>query len=156
MKKTSIFLIIISFILSVLLVTSFGGAISDEQFKIRLRVAEFTTFDYTIGEEGKGQKIKMLEFSDSDLEVGYMMFTLGAHFEPEATSEKDPYSYSITDGNGEFLGNDNEMHPYAILQKSTLIIYHECVLRVMLKTIDGSAITDYLYVYALMPIAEEI
>ena len=141
MKKTSIFVIFVSFILSIFLISFYGLAIVDDHMKAYISSVEILSYDVSIYEK-TNQKIKNVSL---DEETGiaqiYIDYSVKSNNHEDA-SLYDYCEFTILSGNGEFE-LDNITYPYAEINKSRLTFYHQTAIKVMLSTTDGSNKTDF-------------
>lgn len=141
MKKSILFVSIIMFLVSVFLISSFGGAIRDDQFKNYFTNVEILTYEEDTYEQ-IGIKIYRVMF---DAEAGETKVSIDYKVNPVDATDSSAYAFSIVDGNEQFdIGDDEHtMKDCATLEKNILAFYHPVSVRVMLKTTDGSDLSDF-------------
>ena len=163
MKKSSVFVMIIMFIVSFFAITFFGLAPKDDQFRIRFTDAKITGFqdaesgeqiDYQEIQTGKSVKKILVTYFPQEkgiLEL-YIKYVLTP--DPSEVTTADAFEFTIDErGNGEFVGDDGNTYPYAMIaeeagigdlkiRKHAVKIYHTCKINLRMRTIDGSAHED--------------
>ncbi len=148
MKKTSIFIILITFVLSIFLISFYGLAIRDEHMKVYVNKAEILTCDnlQKAREEG-AEKRKRLQF---DEETGVTQIYIEVNIEPKVTTETNCYELVFfsntteTDGNNQFnyVTVDGEKQLLAEMLNGSLTFYRPGSVKIRLHTTDGSEISD--------------
>lgn len=152
MKKSSLFIAIVSFLLSVLLVSMLGGAIKDDQFKVYISEVEILTYDIVFeGEGGSKTKFKEVDFDEAS---GETKIAIDYRIAPEEdATNSNAYEFAIVDGNEQFDIGDgyHTMKDCATLEKNILTFYHPVSIKVMLRTTDGSALSDFCTFICMIP-----
>ena len=151
MKKSSLFIAIVSFLLSIFLVSMLGGAIKDDQFKIYFSEVEILSYDIILeGEGGSKYKFKGVDFDESS---GETKFAIDYRIAPEEATNSTAYEFAIVDGNEKFDIGDGQhtMKDCATIEKNILTFYHPVSIKVMLRTTDGSALSDFCTFICTVP-----
>ena len=144
MKKTSIFILLVTFLSSIFLVSFFGIKVVDDQFKSYIQSVEILT--YSGRKPSSGEKFYIYEFDESK-DRNYIVIDYKVVFEREEVSEAGLIEFEIISGNKTFKpeGSDEEI-PYAEFygQGNVLSFNHECAVTVRLKTTakDGRGCYD--------------
>lgn len=149
MRKTSIFVILISFLISVFLITFYGLTIRDEHMKVYITHAEILTCDNLeqARKEGKDKR-KRLTF---DEESGSTQIFIDLEIEPSATTESSAYELKFVTNETEEHGKsyinyiyvEGEREPLAELLNTSLTFYRPGTVKIQLHTTDGSEISDF-------------
>ena len=143
MKKSSLFVAIVGFLVSVFLISLFGGAVRDDQFKIYFENVSILTYDIILkGEGGTEHKFKEVIF---DEDLGETKIAIDYEIKPESATNTSAYEFIIADGNEQFDIGDasHTMMDCATIEKNILTFYHPVSIKVMLRTTDGSALSDF-------------
>jgi len=148
MKKSSIFVIIVAFILSIFMISFYGSSVRTDHFTTYIRTLEITHL--TIINDGSRLDYQMLgerKVARFDYAIGgggsiglYIEHTV----EPDSIGT-DQYEFEIVDGNETFVVMENEVpveYHYAELMKNKLTINHACSIKVVLRALDGSGKED--------------
>lgn len=142
MKKTSIFLLLVTFLASIFLVSFFGAKVIDEQFKNYIRSVEILT--YTGIKPSSGEKYYLTEFKEN--EENYVTIDYNVTFSREGVSEAGLIEFVILGEMKTFVIEETgEEKPYAeFISQSVLMFNHPCVATVRLRTTndDGSGHYD--------------
>ena len=154
MKKSSIFVIIVAFILSIFMISFYGLAVRTDHFTTYIRNVEIThctvindgsRLDYQwVGKEENRRKVARLDYAIG--EGGSIGLYLEHTVEPE-TIKSDQYEFEIVDGNETFVVIENEEpveYYYAELIRNKLTINHPCSIKIVLRALDGSGKEDSL------------
>lgn len=142
MKKSSIFILILTFLLSIFLISFYGLQVRDEHMKRYFTKAEFTNTEVM---EFGGQQYKYL-VHQFDPENAPSVLYLEYIVTPEDVTESEGYEFVIVGGNATFIDGGEE-YPYAEINKDRVTFYHECDITVMLRTTDGSGLSDQVIIY---------
>ena len=154
MKKSSIFVIIVAFILSIFMISFYGLSVRTDHFTTYIRNVEIThctvindgsRVDYQwIGKEENRRKVARVDFSIG--QGGSVGLYLEYNVQPEDIPS-DQYEFEIIDGNETFEVIENEQpveYHYADLIKNKLTINHVCSIKIVLRALDGSGKEDSL------------
>ena len=142
MKKSSVFILLLTFLLSIFLISFFGLQVRDEHMKRYFSKAEFINTE-VMEFSGKQYKYLIHEFDPEHApSVMYLEYVV----EPADVTDSDGYEFIIVGGNGTFIDNEEE-YPYAEINKDRVTFYHECDITVMLRTTDGSGLSDQVIIY---------
>ena len=152
MKKTSIFIILVTFLASIFLVSFFGAQVIDEQFKSYIRNVEITTF--TAKKPSSGEKYYILTYEEGG--DNFVSIDYEVTFSREGVSEEGLIEFAIISGNSTFE-QDGETYDKAVLQGRGNVLYFNapCAVTVEIRSSskDGSGCSDRCQ-YICMP--EEI
>ena len=154
MKKSSIFVIIVAFILSIFMISFYGLSVRTDHFTTYIRNVEIThctvindgsRVDYQwIGKDENRRKVARVDFSIG--QGGSVGLYLEYNVQPEDIPN-DQYEFEIIDGNETFEVIENEQpveYHYADLIKNKLTINHVCSIKIALRALDGSGKEDSL------------
>ena len=154
MKKSSIFVIIVAFILSIFMISFYGLSVRTDHFTTYIKNVEIThctvinngsRLDYQyIGKGENRRKVARLDFAIG--EGGSIGLYLEHTIEPD-TIPSDQYEFEIVDGNEKFVVIVDEEpveYYYAELVKNKLTINHPCSIKIVLRALDGSGKEDSL------------
>ena len=154
MKKSSIFIIIVAFILSIFMISFYGLSVRTDHFTTYISNVEIThctvindgsRLDYQwVGKEENRRKVARLDFTIGN--GGSVGLYLEHTVEPN-TIGSDQYEFEIVDGNEKFVVVENEEpveYYYAELIKNKLTINHVCSIKIVLRALDGSGKEDSL------------
>lgn len=170
MKKSSVFVMIIVFIVSFFAISFLGLAPRDDQFRIRFTDCKITGFqDAETGEMVEyeeiqsGKKTKKLLVTYFSQEKGilelYIKYELTP--KPEEVTTGDAFEFTLDDrAKQEFVGDDGITYPYAMIaeeagvgdfkiRKPAVKIYHPCRLTLRMRTIDGNPSEDTVTITVL-------
>ena len=142
MKKSSVFILFLTFLLSIFLISFFGLQVRDEQMKRYFTRCEFVNTQVM---EFGGKEVKYL-VHEFDPENAPSLMYLDYVVEPEDSTDSEGYEFVIVGGNGTFIEDEVE-YPYAEINKDRVTFYHECDITVMLRTTDGSGLSDQVIIY---------
>ena len=149
MRKTSIFIVLISFLISIFLITFYGLTVRDEHMKVYVTNAEILTCDNLEQARKEGvEKRKRLSF---DEETGSTQIFIDLNIEPSATTESNAFELNFVTNETKQVGKsyinyiyvDGEKQPLAELLNSSLTFYRRGAVKIRLHTTDGSEIQDF-------------
>jgi len=95
MKKSSVLILIVTFILSIFLITFYGGASSDEHMKVYFNTVEILDYRPLPNGDGTYTKLIMVDF-DTTESVGYTY--INYRISPEDATESTAYKFKAVDG----------------------------------------------------------
>ena len=163
MKKSSLFVMLVLFIVSFFGITFFGLSVRDNQFRIRFDDAKITGFiradngeeiDYQVILAGKTQiKLLVLDFPQ---EEGMLKLYIKKQLTPDPSNVTDAEAFEFTideRGNDEYVDeNGNTRRPAVIseqpkigeltIRTHAIEFYKPCKITLRLRTTDGSSHTD--------------
>ena len=141
MKKSSTFILILSFLLSIFMVSIFGLEIRDEHMKRYFKKVEIINTEVIESPDmGIKEKLIYLQITPDDLPYSHYIDYVVL---PEDVTDSDGYEFVITGGlYGDVVEYGGEEHEYAEMTKNRVDFYHECDITVMLRTTDGSGKQD--------------
>ncbi len=159
MKKSSIFILLVTFIASIFMISFYGAKIRNDQFKRYFDDVKILYFEQ-MKEDGSLEKIeiqeeqvgkKTLRFADINLNQhdGLAQLYIKYTVSPEDVTDSEGYEFVIVSGNKTF---DVEEHGetitynYVDINKNEMTFRHECSIRLCLQTTDGSGIKDYVQI----------
>lgn len=141
MKKSTIFTILIGFVLSIFLITYFGLKVRTDQFKEYLNYVSINECE-VIEEEEIHYQLKYKEFTFVPDDETKNIYYMSATIKPEKLAdEPGRYEYVITSGNGTFEV-DGITYNYADVYKNRITFNCPCAVTVTLRTLDGSGLSD--------------
>lgn len=148
MKKSSIFVLIVTFIISIFLINFYGLSVRTDHMKSYIKNVSMDSLTLiNTGESIEFKtagKIKYARVNFALAEEGSLSFFIEHTIDPE-TAESDTYEFVILSGNEEFeVIEDEEVRTYyyAELAKNKLVINHVCSLVIELRALDGSGRSD--------------
>lgn len=167
MKKSSIFILLVTFIVSIFMISFYGGSIRNDQFKRYFDDAEILYFEQ-MKEDGTLQKIDIREESIGKKTLRYSVIELNQYdgiaqvyikysVTPEDVTDSDGYEFVITSGNGTFdvvEHGETITYNYVDINKNEMTFRHECSIRLCLRTTDGSGIARYVTIICSAPATE--
>lgn len=158
MKKSSIFVLIIAFIVSIFIISNFGLSVRTDHMKSYIKSIAIThclTFEgKRIDYEwmGSGANKRKIVRIDSSQQEG--SFGLYINYDVTRGDEIDPilgqdFDFEIESGNESFIVIEDEKevtYDYAEMlpNRNRLILNHICTIRLALKALDGSGKDDRL------------
>ena len=146
MKKSSIFILLVSFFLSIFLISFFGLAVSDEHMKRYFTKAEFINTE--VAEFG-GNKLKYINIEiNSEDGLGYFYITYGEYYQvlPEDSTDSNGYEFVIISDIPTYIDDNGDEQPTIEIYKEKITFYTEGSATVMLRTTDGSDLHDTLLI----------
>lgn len=152
MKKSSIFILVITFIVSIFVISFFGLQVRDEHMKRYFTRAEFINTE--VIDMPDGSKIKYVNVTINEEDgMGYFYITYGQYYivAPEDSTDSDGYEFIITSEVPTFTDSQGKEQAYAEIYKEKVTFYHECAVNVMLRTTDGSGLSDTLLIVCDAP-----
>lgn len=158
MKKSSIFVIIVAFVLSIFMINFYGLSVRTDHFTTYIRNVEIThctvinnnsrlDFQY-VGKEENRRKVARLDFSIG--QGGSVGLYLEHTVEPDDIGS-DQYEFEIVDGNETFVvteGDQQVEYYYAELIRNKLTINHVGSFKIKLRALDGSGQEDSITIIA--------
>lgn len=172
MKKSVIFLILVAFVMSIFILSSYGTAAETSQLKKYFTDVTILTYDF--GPED-GQEIKLLyldyvvEDSQPYVYLDYsttpnqedvtesdsVEFVFPANFTESETVDIDSMS---EEERKDYIEEKNTFYvkgvKKAYIYKNTVTFYGECAVMVMLRTKDGSSLYDQVMIICSTPATE--
>lgn len=142
MKKSSIFILVVTFLLSIFLVSFYGLQIRDEHMKRYFTKAEILDAQVI---EFEGEKLKYIIY-DFDKQKAPSSLYIEYSVTPEDVTDSEGYEFIITSGNGTFIEDEIE-YPFAEITKNRVTFYKACDITVMLRTTDGSGLSDSVIIF---------
>ncbi len=150
MKKSSIFIMIVVFAVSIVVVTFFGMAISMDQFKVYMTSIEITN-ESTAMYDPQGNKVMDMIMIPFDKANTWTSIIIDYHCEPENATEKNAVRF--------YLSNDTYTDPetgevtvYADVRwNGEVVFYTTAVVKVYVTTTDGSQLTDSIDIWCYDP-----
>ncbi|MCD8200654.1 MAG: hypothetical protein LUD47_01095 [Clostridia bacterium] len=132
MKKTSVFLIIVAFIISVVVITFFGKTIAFGQFQVYIESITITN------ERSNNRNMIFIDFDESKDAPSIF---LECRVLPENATYKEKYKYYIT-GNT-YEDDEGNTHVFADVNSNGEVYFLEKgMVEVYVVTTDGSALSD--------------
>lgn len=95
MKKSSLLILIITFILSIFVLTFHGGAVNDDQMKTYFKKVEILDCKVIKSPEGDITKLLYVDF-DTTENIGYVY--INYRIEPEDATESTAYEFKAVEG----------------------------------------------------------
>ena len=156
MKKSSIFVIIVAFILSIFMINFYGLSVRTDHFTTYIKNVEIThctimnngsRLDYQwVGKEENRRKVARLDYAVGG---GGSIGLFIEHTIDPIDTDRSLYEFEIVDGNEKFVVIENEEpveYYYAELapKSNKLTINHTCSIKVTLRATDGSGKEDSL------------
>lgn len=172
MKKSVIFLILVAFVMSIFLLSSYGTAAESSQLKTYFSSVSILTYDFG-PEDGMSTKILYVDYIvvDSDPYI-YLDYTTTPNQEDVSESDavefvfpanfKEDESVDIESMSQEeyeaYVEEKNTFYANGVkkayLYKNTVTFFGECVVNVMLRTTDGSTLYDQVMIICSIPATE--
>lgn len=145
MKKSVIFIIIVTFILSIFAISFYGGAVRDDQFKEYYDHVLFTDVESIEIPDLDPIKMQIIEFKpDQDDNAVFLHIDAAPQKYDSEGRACDAYEFIITDGNGKFYDEATKKeYDYAVIERNLLRFNCACSVRVMVRATDGSGHSDY-------------
>lgn len=145
MKKSVIFIIIVTFILSIFAISFYGGAVRDDHFKEYYDYVLFTDVESIELPDMDPIKIQTINFKpDQDDNAIFLHVDAAPQKYDSEGKACDAFEFIITDGNGKFhdeaTGQD---YDYAVIERNLLRFNCACSVTVMVRATDGSGHSDY-------------
>lgn len=138
MKKTTIFIIAVVYLLSIYVVTLFGMKIKVDQFEILMEKIEITTYDEI---DIKGVKTKNIEFNET---VEYTSFQLDYTYSPTNATHSDKVKFVIS---GNIKKKDGQEITIATVTDFGKVIFtNPGTVTVKILVSDGSGVNDTIRV----------
>ncbi|MCD8203976.1 MAG: hypothetical protein LUB56_02500 [Coprobacillus sp.] len=151
MKKSSIFIIIVVFAVSIVVVTFFGMAISMDQFKVYMTSIEITN-ETTKMYDTQGNVIMdliMLPFNYADT---YSSVIIDYVTTPEDATEKNSVRFYLSSNATYTDPETGEVTIYADVRwNGEVVFYSPASIRAYVTTTDGSQLTDYVDIWCYDP-----
>lgn len=149
MKKSSTFLLIVAFIISIFFISSMGIAASNSHMKKYFTKVEITDCKVIKG-AGGDRKIASVQF-DSDGETIYeIKYRLTPDPETGDVTEADAFEFRFDNDGGTHLDGEGNEQPNAILNKNIVTFLAKTTVVVRLQTLDGSNCYDRITIYCLL------
>ena len=170
MKKSAIFIILVAFVISIFVLSSFGTTASTTQLK-----SYFTSVEILNCEPLKGTSMKAMyvDFNAEEYQTSiYIEYKLTP--DQDEVTETDAFEFvfpeNLKDQEEISAMSDSEKKQYekertilkdedgvkkAELQKNVITFYDEWTATVMLRTLDGSNLTDTVMIFCSIPMAIE-
>ena len=155
MKKSIIFIILVTFVVSIFILSSFGTSSDTSQLKHYFQSVEIINVEVIdIGTK----KIKYVEV-DFDEEFGETYYYIDYVINPDSTevTEQDAFEFVITSDVPTFDYDDGHeiiQKPCATIYKNVVTFYAECSVSVTLQTTDGSRLSDSVTIICSIPATE--
>lgn len=134
MKKSTIFIIAVIYLLSIYVVTLFGMKIKVDQFEILMEKIEITTYDE---KDIKGIKTKNIVFDEN---VEYTSFQLDYTYSPTNATHPDQVKFIIS-GNIK-KKNGEEVTIASVTSFGKVIFTNPGTVTVKILVSDGSGVND--------------
>ena len=160
MKKSSIFIIIVAFIVSIFIISNFGLSVRTDHMKSYINNIDIThcllmdgkRVDYEwLGSGANKRKVVRVDFSQQEGSIGlYINYNVERASNVESILGED-FVFEIESGNETFEVIENEevvTYNYADMlpNRNKLTLNHICTIRIVLKALDGSGKDDRLTV----------
>lgn len=148
MKKTSIFVVLITFLASIFLISFFGAKVIDEQFKTYVASLEITTF--TGKKPSTGEKYYIFTFDEEA--DNYVSIDYEVEFTRKGVSEEGLIEFAIISGNSTFEEDGETYDAVTFYGQNVLVFYKPATVTVELRSSakDGRGIRDVCQ-YICMP-----
>ena len=155
MKKSSIFLLLVAFFISIFIISSLGTATSSEQMKHYFKSVRIINCEEI--DMGNGQVLKYIEM-DFDQQTGdpYVYIDYELNPDPSEVTEKDAFEFVFASEVPTFDYEDPITHETKTMEmcsiyKNVVTFYHECAITVTLQTTDGSRLHDSVLIICSAP-----
>ena len=151
MKKSSVFILLLSFILSIFIISFFGLQVRDEHMKRYFTKVEFINVEVIPDTD---IKIIDIELNEDD-GIGYFYITYGEYYHvvPEDATDSDGYEFVIISDVPTYEDEHGNELPLVEIHANKVMFYGECAVTVMLRTTDGSSLSDTLLIVCSYPTA---
>ncbi len=134
MRKSVLFLILVIYLISVVVVTFFGMKARMDQFQIYMNRIEITSFDQKVGDD----KYLIVKYNETE---GYTSLFIEYEYGP--TEATFPEKIKFTLSNNTYVDDDGNTQYYAtISQMGELTFFKKKAVKVTLTTTDGSKLSD--------------
>lgn len=134
MRKSVLFLILVIYLISVVVVTFFGMKARMDQFQIYMNRIEITSFDQKVGDD----KYLIVKYNETE---GYTSLFIEYEYGP--TEATFPEKIKFTLSNNTYVDDDGNTQYYAtISQMGELTFFKKKAVKVTLTTMDGSKLSD--------------
>ncbi len=134
MKKSVLFLILVIYLISIVVVTFFGMKARMDQFQIYMNRIEITSFDQKVGND----KYLIVKYDETE---GYTSVFIEYEYGP--TEATFPEKIKFTLSNNTYVDEDGNTQYYAtISQMGELTFFKKKAVKVTLTTTDGSKLSD--------------
>lgn len=158
MKKSSIFVIIVAFIVSIFIISNFGLSVRTDHMKSYINnidithclLVDGTRVDYDwVGTGESKRKVARVDFSQQEGSVGlYINYNVTRSSDVEPILGED-FAFEIESGNDTFdVIVDEEVVTYNYAEilpnRNKLTLNHICTIRIALKALDSSGKEDRL------------
>lgn len=120
MKKTSIFVVLITFLASIFLISFFGAKVIDEQFKAYVASVEITTF--TGKKPSTGEKYYIFTF-DEEAE-NFVSIDYEVKFTREGVSEEGLIEFAIISGNSTFEEEGETYDAVTLIGRGNVLLFN--------------------------------
>ena len=155
MKKSAIFIILVTFVVSIFILSSFGTSSDSSQLKHYFETVEIINVEVI---DLGSTKIKYVDI-DFDVENGetYYYIDYVINPDPEEVTEQDGFEFVITSEIPTFeydTGSGIIQKESATIYKNVVTFYAECSVSVTLQTTDGSRLSDSVTIICSIPATE--
>ena len=134
MKKSVLFLILVIYLVSIVVVTFFGMKARMDQFQIYMNDIEITSYDQKVGND----KYLTVQFNETE---GYASLFIEYKYAPDSASFPEKIKFTLS--NNTYIDDDGNTQYYAtISQMGELTFFKRKAVKVTLTTTDGSKISD--------------
>ena len=158
MKKSSLFLLLVVFFISIFIVSSLGTKTNSDQMKHYFQSVKIINCEEL--DDGNGHILKYIEV-DFDQQTGdpYVYIDYELNPDPSDVTEQDAYEFVFASEVPTFDYEDPITHeiksqPYCSIYKNVVTFYHECAITVTLQTTDGSRLSDSVLIICSEPAIE--
>ncbi|MCD8204545.1 MAG: hypothetical protein LUC16_01790 [Coprobacillus sp.] len=150
MKKSSLFLIIVLYLVSIVAITFFGQAITMDQFKVYMD-AIWITNDYETVVFPNGEELRYIWIPFNETGEGYTTYQIYYKYSPEDASEPGSVKFYLT-GDTYTDPETEEVTVYAQINAyGEILFWRPATITVYVTTADGSQLSDWVSITCYDP-----
>lgn len=148
MKKSTTFLLIVAFIISIFFISSMGVAAHNSHMKVYFTSIEILDCKTIKTEDGEiyYKKIPLESEGETVYQINYAL-----NPDPSEVTEQDAFEFVFDSDGGTHIDIHGDEQPNAILTKNIVTFFAETTVMIRFQTTDGSNLSKQLMIICKAP-----